>query len=263
LLGLIRKGPVVSKSPGPELPGLLVEFMQDAARMHRLTVVTIQPPDLCEVMPGILSSGAFARLPPPFAGRQIMTLRLQGDFEAVKNRMEDSWRSAVEKAMSAGVSIRQGTRDDIRPFFELIRSTYERMNSKPNPRTAEALLEFWDAAHTAGNFRLTLAEKEGRLLAGSISIPFGKRVSFWKKAWTASDEACRPNELLTYESIHWAWANGYRECPHVRFGGEIQTLHETVVYSPSAVVRLGLRVLVQAWRWLYLAPREQLRRLRR
>jgi hypothetical protein len=61
-----------------------------------------------------------------------------------------------------------------------------------------------------GLVRLFVAELEGRTISAALNFPFGDTVRGWKIGWAGDHSECCPNDLLYWESIHWAKVNGYR-----------------------------------------------------
>ena len=89
----------------------------------------------------------------------------------------------VRVANHNGVTIREGTEEDIGLFFNLMVDTCKRQGVKPNPPTEKALRQLWLTFSRRNCLRVTFAEYNHEVLAGSLNIIFGKKVNLWKKGW--------------------------------------------------------------------------------
>ncbi|HVB58577.1 MAG TPA: GNAT family N-acetyltransferase [Candidatus Acidoferrales bacterium] len=181
-------------------------------------------------------------------------------------------RKKIRQAVNRGIRIREGGRDDVTTFFELMLSTCRRQRTAPVPADKRTMLALWDAAQAARCIRLTFAEQEGKPVAGLLSILFGQTASFWKKGWTSLDGHLHPNELLMQEMLEWSSARGYRFADfcavdrgmavamlsgeplsseqegsrhmfNIRFGGRPRLLPEARVYFPNPGIRLAYRAI--------------------
>ena len=269
-IGYLSKGPVVL-APAPEIADFATELLRKLSRRERLRALVVQPPDLCEQMPTRLAGGGFE---PDVLGEvnsATWIVGLEGGFEAVEQRMDGEARRKARQAVKRGVSIREGGRQDLETFFELMLSTCKRQQVDPNPPDVQHLFALWDAAYPAGCIRLYFADYEGKPLTGYIDIGFGKTLTQWKKGWTSTEGQRNPNDLGTYEALKWASGNGYRSYDFsafdkkiamallngeplsaeqertrhtffIRFGGAPRLLPESRVYFPNPLLRLAYRV---------------------
>jgi hypothetical protein len=134
------------------------------------------------------------------------------DPEAVrrgwKKNASNIFRS-IRKAEKAGVVVRVGASEkDLRAFYDLYARTMRRRRVLPRPyRQMAAAREYLPK----GVFRLTLAEHEGRVVAGSLWHSFGSTIDL---LYAGSDERyldARPNHALYWEAIRWGTEQGHTE----------------------------------------------------
>jgi hypothetical protein len=281
-IGYVSKGPVVL--PGhPGLAEYIVVLLRKTLRREGLWALVTQPPDACMQMSPKLGESGFM---PNLLGRvndATWIVDLRDGFEAVERRMGRTTRRNVRQAVSRSLKIREGGRQDIESFFELMLSTCRRQGIEPNPPEVRHLLALWDAARPAGSIRLFFVEQEGKLLAGQIWIAFGKTLTGWKKGWVSTGGERNPNDLGLYEGLKWAAANGFDFCDfsafdrqmalrilagepfspqqegsrhmfHVRFGGSPRLLPEAKVYFPNPLIRWAYRGFF--WKRLQQAEKE-------
>ena len=263
--GYMSKGPVLAQEDA-EIADTLVEALCGVARTLRLRALIVQPPEFSNALTKALIARRF--LPNHIADLITATLvvDLAQGMEKIEKAMSRTTRQKVRQARDRGVVVREGGESDIGRFFQLMLSTCKRQSTEPNPSNEESLHRLWDAFHPSGSVRLSFAEYNSEPLSGLLSIAFGNRVTFWKRGWVSRDDNLHPNELLMYDALKWAQANGYkfadfgslereiamtllqgkslseeqkrsRDFFHLGFGGEPQLLPEGLVYFPSPVLR--------------------------
>lgn len=264
-IGYISKGPVAS-AKHPELADYTVELLRKVSRGERLRALVVQPPDFCEQMGPRLRGSGFMPGPPIDVSRATWVFDLRAGFEPVEQRMARQTRRKVRQAVAKGVSIREGGRQDLESFFNLMLTTCRRQSVLPNPPDVRHLLALWDAASPLGCIRLLLADYGGKPLSGLICIAFGKTFSLWKRGWNGMEGSRHPNELITCEALKLAEQNGCdycdytafdqpmavkiqngeplspeqehsRHCFITRFGGMPRLLPEPLVYFPNPILQ--------------------------
>ena len=266
-IGYVSKGPVVL--PGfPGLAEFTTELLRRLACSEKLRAIIVQPPDCCKQLPETLAGQSFQLNFVQDVNSCTWVIDATKGFTEVEREISKWTRKKIKQSKNRGVTIRVGEREDVSTFFRLMVSTCKRQHTKPAPASLQTLLALWDALQPEGAVRLTLAESQGKPLAGLVCIIFGQTVSFWKKGWTSLDGDKHPNELLMHEMLQWACSNGYHYCDfcafdrdmaiamlngipftanqersrHVfnaRLGGEPWFLPEAQIYFPNPVMRLG------------------------
>jgi lipid II:glycine glycyltransferase (peptidoglycan interpeptide bridge formation enzyme) len=215
-IGYVSKGPVVL--PGrPWAATYTAALLQQVVRQEKLSALVAQPPDLCPQMPGALQACGFL---PDFlmnVNDATWIIDLSGDFESVEASMGRTTRNLVRRAVRTGITIRDGGREDLARFFELMLATCRRQETSPNPSRLADLLALWDAASPSGNIRLYLAEYEGRILAGLLVIRFGETATLWKVGAAPPDKELKPNDYMYSQAIRWAQEKGCRHCDFAAF----------------------------------------------
>jgi peptidoglycan pentaglycine glycine transferase (the first glycine) len=272
-LGYLTKGPVVL--PGHEdVADYTADLLRKVARRERLRALIVQPPDLCTQMPErVVSIGS---MPDVVAKVNDATwiCDLRDGFEAVERRMSKETRKKIKQATNRGLTVREGGREDLQVFFDLMLSTCQRQQVAPNPPGVEHLLALWDAAHGLGCIRLSFVEFEGKPLTGQLCLGFGKTLCLWRKGWTCTEGQRNPNDLSIYETLRWACQAGYEFCDfsafdrsmaisiltgkplsieqersrhmfHLRFGGSPRLLPKARIYFPNVVFKSAYRILLK------------------
>ena len=270
-MGYVSKGPVVL----PDYPGLAeyaTQLLRKLTRKQKFRALIVQPPDLCKQISRELAASEFDLDMLGGVNETTWIVDLRDGFHAVERGMRRETRRRARLAADRGIKIRQGGRDDIQTFFDLMLSTCRRQRVTPSPSNVQTFLALWDAAQPAGLIRLNFAEWEGKPLAGQLDICFGKTITLWKKGWSSSEPQRFPNDLLTYQALQWAASNGFeffdfaafdrslalailngkpltpeqeksRYIFLARMGGSPRLLPESRVYFPNPILRVAYRAM--------------------
>lgn len=133
-------------------------------------------------------------------------------FGDSRNHGRIKW--AVRKASREGVAVRDAhTEADLRAWYDLYLPTM-RAHTVP-PRSFAFFLALWRRLRPGGLLRLVLAERGGRLLAGSVFLMFGATVFYAYNGRRQEALVLRPNDLIQWHAIHAASEEGFR---HYDFG---------------------------------------------
>lgn len=208
-VGYIPKGPLSA-------PGLVPEWEHEFARAILelgLTALIIQPPDNdTETCSRLVSAGyrEASRL-----GIIDSTLLVPlADFrEKSFGNIQRTRKQTILRSMKSGLVIREGKKEDLPYFFDLLKITCRRQKvTRINPGNLNNLDRLWDLFSENQNIRLTLAVHHNEILAALLCIVFGNRLTLWKKGWTGSGSDYHPNDLLYYEAFTWAWSRNLQVC---------------------------------------------------
>lgn len=215
-IGYISRGPVAPVQY-PELVNFTAELVRKICENERLLALVVQPPDCCPLMAASLARRGF--IPGMSLGvyRATLIFDLRAGFAPVYLRMARQTRRKIRQAVSRGIRIREGGRQDLEVFFDLMLSTCRRQRVEPNPPDVRHLFALWDAARPLECIRLFLAEYEGKPVCGITCIPFGKTFTLWKRGWDGTEAKRHPNDLITSEVLKIAAREGYDFCDYSEF----------------------------------------------
>ena len=219
-IGYISKGPVIA-ADHPEMADFATELLRKVSRRQRLLALLVQPPDFCQQMDSILGNGGFVPGAPVDVNRATLIFDIRDGIEAAELRMARQTRRKARQAVVRGLSIREGSRQDIESFFHLMLCSCRRQGVDPKPSDVRYLFALWDAARPSGCVRLIFAEYEGKPLAGMICIAFGKTLTMWRRGWNGVGGERHPNELITCEALKLAAQNGCDFCDYLAFDERI------------------------------------------
>jgi hypothetical protein len=157
--------------------------------------------------PGIIDCRAFYLndyLVEPFYTYEIDVSKPLGD---VWGSFDGTLRKNVKKTSSSGVTVREGTRDEILLLFNALK---DRMIAQglDSEFDYDYLIEVYDLFYPK-NIKLVVTEKDGKYLTGLMLLFFGKKVIAWIGIARSVSPGIYPNDLLVWDSIKWAHENGY------------------------------------------------------
>ncbi len=133
---------------------------------------------------------------------------LHDGIDVVVRRWTKGHRSAVQKAVRAGVAVRRAESiEDWRKYHALYRHSVQRWGESA---TSDHPLELFEALGglKSSNIVLWLATYEKEVVAGAICLYAGKQVSYWHGAALDSYFHLRPVNLLLHAAIADACARG-------------------------------------------------------
>jgi hypothetical protein len=140
-------------------------------------------------------------------------LDVPADPDAWLKERSQNLRRGIKRAVKAGVAVREAHDEPtIRAWYRHYLVTMRRHRSVPRPLRQILLAR---SELPPGVFRMFVAERDGRLLAGGIWHLFNGTIEL---LYNASDEASwehRPNHALYHEVLRWAAA---RQLSRLDFG---------------------------------------------
>jgi len=160
---------------------------------------------------------------PPFTGLELRkdlvvrkeikythVLPLEDGFERTFAKFNKAGRKLIRKAERSGVEVVEGTSlDDFRTFYRL----YEKESIERWGYARSHLpLALFENLHEYGNggVRLSLAKMDGKVIAGAISLLYGKMALGFVNSFLEEYGSYSPSRLLLKESIEHACREGYR-----------------------------------------------------
>jgi len=134
--------------------------------------------------------------------RNTLLLDLDRAEEELLAAMKQKTRYNVRLAMRRGVTVREGTAEEIDAFYQLYAETSQRDGFPIRP--PEYYHDAWGSFLEGGLAHLLLAEAEGETVAGLILFAFGPTA--WYMYGASSDRHRRhmPNQILQWEAIRRA-----------------------------------------------------------
>jgi lipid II:glycine glycyltransferase (peptidoglycan interpeptide bridge formation enzyme) len=218
-IGYVPKGPVTNWHD-LRLAEAALECIEAIAKRRNCIFVKIDPDVLEQHDEGIRLRHLFRQRgwrtsPEQIQFKNTAMSDLRPDEETLLEKMKSKWRYNIRLAERRGITVRQGTADDLETFYRLYQQTSARDGFLIRPysyyqTTWERFLAAeQEGANPAGG-ALLLAEHvdEAKPLAGIFLLRYDKRAWYFYGASSEQRRRDMPNYLLQWEGMRWARARG-------------------------------------------------------
>lgn len=139
--------------------------------------------------------------------RFVFRLDIKGKTEdEIFNNFHQKTRYNIRLATKKGVVIKEGTREDLKAFHEIMEETGKRDDFII--RSLSYFEKMYDELVSLGHMKLLMAYHENKPIAGIIPIIYGKNVWYLYGASSNSHRNLMPNYLLQWTMIKEAIAMG-------------------------------------------------------
>jgi len=135
------------------------------------------------------------------------------DEESLLKSFKEKHRYNVRLATRKGVTIREGTREDLPLFHKIMKATEARDNFYVRPLWY--FEKIWDAM-SPNHIKMFIAEYEGEPISAVLPILYGNKVWYLYGGSTNIHRNLMPNYLLQYTMMKWALEN---KCDYYDFRG--------------------------------------------
>ncbi len=205
-IAYVPKGPITDWAD-EEATHALLDALHRLCRQNRAIFLKIEPdvPENSALAQRLIDLG-FHPSPQTIQPRCTILLDLTPDLEDILARMKSKTRYNIRLAARRGVTVREGTVEDLPEFYRLMQITSQRdrfgIHSRSYYETAHRLFVPPKLA------RLFLATYEGKVLAGIMVFALGQRAWYMYGASSNEHRNLMPNYLLQWEAIRWAKGRG-------------------------------------------------------
>jgi peptidoglycan pentaglycine glycine transferase (the first glycine) len=138
--------------------------------------------------------------------RATIIVDLRQNLDNIMGRMRKKTRQYIRYAARNGVTVREGGREDLPAFYDLIRRTAQR--GRFSIRVRDYYEHQWQAFADTDQVALLMAIYQGQLLAGRTVFHFGDHAAEFHAGSSDECRHLRPDYLLVWEAIKWAKARG-------------------------------------------------------
>jgi peptidoglycan pentaglycine glycine transferase (the first glycine) len=182
----------------------LKALIDQVAGRDRAAIAFLEPEQMSSVqLPG---DGDLAWTHSPTELQPLRTIKVPVDRtdDEILAGMKSKTRYNVRLASRRGVTVRQGTLDDIAPFYEALEETSDR-----DSFGIHGIEYYADMLDVFGNKSvLLLAEFEGEIAAGAIVLQHGNEAIYMFGASSREYQRHMPTHLLQFEAMRWARDRG-------------------------------------------------------
>ncbi len=205
-IAYVPRGPLVDWQD-QTLVRTLLAAIHDVATQHRAIFLKIEPallqtPDAVD----LLKSHGFRRSRNSNQPPCTLIIDLTPDVETILANMRKSTRHNIRRSQRQGVSIREGEKSDLPTFFRLLQHTAKRAGFPV--RSFDYYREEWETLSRAGRVKLLLAMYQDDVLAVSMEAAFGGKAASLHSGSFETYHHLKPNDLLIWEYLKWAKAQG-------------------------------------------------------
>ncbi len=131
--------------------------------------------------------------------RSTIVIDLTGSIETLHSRLASRTRYNIGLARRHGVTFRQGDRQYLTRFIEMLTETSRRAHFPIHkPSYFEAM---WDQFAPAGQVKLFLAEYEGEIMSAALVLISGQRGYYLYGGSSYESRRLKPNDLLQWETM--------------------------------------------------------------
>ncbi len=205
-LAYIPKGPVAHDDSEFQL---LLDEIDPLARREGAICLKIEPnleDDPRHVQ--LLQQWGFRFSPQQVQPQRTLVVDLDGEPDAILQRMKQKTRYNIGLAERKGVTVRAGDETDLPAFYVLMEETAQRDGFAIHSR------EYYDTAHhllaSTGKGRLLLAEYEGQLLGTLSVLALGDTACYMYGATSNEHRNRMPAYALQWAAMLWAREQGCR-----------------------------------------------------
>jgi len=206
-IGYVAKGPVFGES-GNGHSDLVLDEIHHLAKANRVRYVVLQPAEADQGLDHRLVHRGYRPCSLEVAPVATTLIDLSDDSDTILARMKSRTRYNIRLGRRKGITVRQGTEEDLQTYYDLLVATSQRKNFTVYPR--EYFSRIWSVFAPHDKVKLFVAEYEGEVVSAQLAIAFGDRVTNKLSVWSGKYGKFRPNEVLYWAAIEWAKSAGYR-----------------------------------------------------
>lgn len=267
-IGYISKGPSFAYT-NQALFNTFMAGLRAVMWQEKMVAIIIQPYDNDQTTTALLKEANFTKSPVTINVDATVKVDLNPPIDDIMAGFKSKTRYNIRLGGRKGITVRQGNREDLPAFHELLTLTGERQGFNPYPLSY--FYEMWEL-FAPNHLQLFMTSFEDELVSANLSITFGNTVLYKKGAWSGKYGNNRPNEVMHWHAIQWAKENGYRfydfegialdaaqailseeplpkdyldSTTRFKLGfGQAVIVEPALIYSGSRVIRWGIRELL-------------------
>jgi peptidoglycan pentaglycine glycine transferase (the first glycine) len=189
----------------------LLSAVHASARRHRAISLKIEP--AVRYSPAIeqkLESYGFRRSDFNNQPQCSMLIDLTPDTDTILANMHKRTRYNIRYSARRGVVVREGSAADLDTWYRMLEFTAKRAGNEAgfSIRSREYYHQEWNALAPHGYLKFFLAMYGDEVLAARMPVAFGHKAATFHSGSFDAHRNLKPNELLMWESLKWAKAQG-------------------------------------------------------
>lgn len=205
-VGYVPKGPIM-RSGDAMLCRKIIAGLHALGQQNRLRYLAIQPPDCGERFPEFLLKMGFRTSWIELAPTATILIDLTRGINDLQANLKRQTRQNIRRSLREGITVREGSLDDLPTFYRLHLATSERQHFVPYPEDYFAAM--WRIFKPTGNIALLVADYQGEPVSSLLLVPFRTSVIAKILGWSGKHGDRRPNHALFWGAIKWSLDRGY------------------------------------------------------
>jgi len=206
----VPRGPLLARED-PDLLDRVLTDLESIARKQGALFLKIDPDIEADTPWGAQAMALLQERGWRFSSEQVqfrntLLLDLTPSPEEILAQMKPKWRYNIRLAQRKGVTVREGTMDDLPLLYRMYQETSIRDRFVIRPE--EYYQDAWGSFIEAGLAQMLIAEVAGEMVAMVILFRFGGRAWYMYGASRSLYRDYMPNHLLQWEAIRWAKTQG-------------------------------------------------------
>lgn len=226
-IAYVPLGPVVG-SASPDVVDDLIARIHWIAVQHKITYLAVQAPRGQEALTAKLQAFGFSPSLVDVAPNASVLLDLSQSLDTILSKMHKTTRYDIRAAQRKGITVREGSQNDLGVFRQLLLATATRQEFRT--LNEKYLSEVWRLFSPGEHIKMFVAEFERKPVSAILAMAFGDTATYWKGGWSGQHGNRYPNEALQWTAIRWAKAQGYR---YYDLGGIPRALAKAVLAGES------------------------------
>ena len=256
-IGYVPKGPVLRNEDQVLADELLTRILAFASA-KRLRVLFVQPPEN-GVIVHRLPRHNFSPCPVETSPSATVLIDLTSELDSIMSRMKKGMRNQIRRSLNRGITVREGTQEDLPTFHKLLSDTSQRRRF--STFDLAYFQGMWDALGPTGSIKLFIGELDGEAVSAQLGIAFGDTFTAKQIGWSGKHGKLHPNEALDWFTIQWCKQNGFKyydlegiERAAAKAIVNGQPLPDKFIGSPTAYkIRLGGEVRLYPSAYCYVS----------
>jgi peptidoglycan pentaglycine glycine transferase (the first glycine) len=190
-----------------EIASQLLSELHRVSRRHRAIFLKIEPPLLndpaidCKLQQHQFRPSIYTNQP-----RATIYVDLTQNVDDILRKMRKGTRYNINHSVRKGVTVREGSREDLGAFHDLMRITGRR--AQFSTRSRFYYEHEWQTFANDKQVALFMAFYQDQLLAVHMAYYFGRHAAYFHGGSSTEYAELWPNHLLVWEAIKWAKAQG-------------------------------------------------------
>ncbi len=224
-IGVINQGPCFREIK-TEYIDFLIQQLKNIRKSEKLLYLTVGVLDRYKFLPEKLCEAGFKPhnknlLPKISMLPCTLMLDLTKDEETLMSEMHRKRRNNLRRAAKFDFTLKEGSRDDIASFFELLTETCDRRKVEPLYNDIEYFYSFWDTFKKRNWVSLYFAEIEGKPICTSFNFTFSDTYRCFQWGWNGEYSNQHISETFFWKQILLAKEMGFKYFDFVEIDPEI------------------------------------------